>query len=233
MKKIFGAFILFTGLCILFFVFYGQFTSDSIQDQMKHAILTKNSDSPEAANLEAKNNLFTENHPSNVIKEPTDVMEVFEETTSEEESSENSPKRTTNEEKKQVIDNALAILTIPSIDLEVAVSEGLSDGNLKYSVAHYDTSASFGEVGNACVVGHRSHTYNRFFNRLDEVNIGDIVSLNTGEKQFSYQVNDVFVVEPKDIWVLAQHSNFAELTLITCTPVITPTHRLIIKATLL
>lgn len=230
MKKTIGAFVIFTGLCLLFFVFYGQWSSDSVQKQMKRAILARNHEELPSVNLSTKHDAFNVTHPSELIHEPSDVLEVFAETNEEENGKEKQFKR--NEEKQQVINNALAILSIPSIGLEVAVSEGLSHENLKYSVAHYANSATFGEIGNACIVGHRSHTYNRFFNRLDEVEIGNIVTLNTGINQFSYKVQNVLIVEPKDIWVLEQHHNFAELTLITCTPVRTPTHRLIIKATL-
>lgn len=236
MKNIIGAFILFIGLCIVFFVLYGSYTSSSIQDDMKKVILAREI----APQITDEPTTPSDDHEINQDKiqdaadEPEEVMDILEEKnnkeTSEEEEEEAKAKR--EEERKQVIKSALAILSIPSIDLEVAVSEGLTDLNLKYSVAHYDTSAAIGQLGNACIVGHRNYTYNRFFSRLDEVSVGDDITLNTGMEQYSYTVTEILIVEPKDIWVLRQHTEYAELTLITCTPIRNPTHRLIIKAKL-
>ncbi|MDP4090248.1 MAG: class D sortase [Bacillota bacterium] len=134
--------------------------------------------------------------------------------------------------KDSVNDRAIAILTIPKIDLVVPVMEGTSNDSLKYSVGHFDNTAMPGEKGNFCVAGHRSYTYNEYFNRLDEVKNGDVIEVQTRNgATYKYQVNDIKVVEPSEVSVLDPTQD-ATITLVTCTPVRIATHRLIIKGKL-
>ena len=74
----------------------------------------------------------------------------------------------------------LAVLSIPSIDLEVAVREGVGSWSLRYSVGHYTPSAMPGEAGNCVIMGHRNYTYGEFFNRLDELKAGDTLVFDEG-----------------------------------------------------
>lgn len=129
-------------------------------------------------------------------------------------------------------EQCIGILSIPKIHLTVAVSEGVTMEKLKYSVAHYSNTADIGEKGNCCIAGHRSYTYNEFFNRLDELENGDYIHLETDDEKFIYEVYDVFIVEPTEVGVLDNSEN-CEITLITCTPVRSATHRLIIKGKLI
>lgn len=122
-------------------------------------------------------------------------------------------------------------MNIPKIDLEVAISEGVTMKNLNYSVSHYANTAGLGEKGNCCIAGHRSYSYNQFFNRLNEINKDDYIYIETTKNKFTYKVYDVFVVEPTEVWVL-DYSEHCEITLITCTPIRAATHRLIIKGKL-
>ncbi|WP_336245847.1 class D sortase [Paenibacillus apiarius] len=73
----------------------------------------------------------------------------------------------------------------------------------------------------------------RHFNRLDELEAGDEIKIETTNNTYVYKVNTKFVVEPEDLSVLDQNKDDKELTLITCEPMDNPTHRLIIKAEIL
>lgn len=126
---------------------------------------------------------------------------------------------------------AIGIMTIPKINLKVAIGEGVDNETLKFAVGHFKGTAMPGEKGNFCAAGHRSYTYNEYFNRLDEVNKGDEIIVKTQKGEFKYQVTDQFVVEPSQVEVL-KPTDDATLTLVTCTPVRVATHRLIIKAKL-
>ena len=125
----------------------------------------------------------------------------------------------------------LAVLTIPSIDLEVAVREGIGSYSLKYSVGHYPLSAMPGEADNCVILGHRNYTYGEFFNRLDELNAGDTIIIERSGVVYTYVVTEKFIVEPSDTYVL-NPAGEATLTLITCTPIRVATHRLIVRCTL-
>ncbi len=122
-------------------------------------------------------------------------------------------------------------LLIPKLDLDVAISEGVSSRMLRYSVGHFTGTALPGAAGNCAIVGHRSYLWGEFFNRLDEMFPGDEIILSRDGKSYTYIVTEKFVVEPDELWVLNQ-GEMNELTLITCTPIRVASHRLIVKAEL-
>lgn len=128
--------------------------------------------------------------------------------------------------------NIIGILSIPKIDLNVTIAEGIENETLKYSVGHFEETAMPGEIGNCSLVGHRSYTYGEYFNRLGEVEIGDTLIVKTDTDVYTYKVNEIKVVEPEEVSVLDQHDK-REITLVTCTPIRIATHRLIVKGELI
>ena len=131
----------------------------------------------------------------------------------------------------QEINGTVGLMIIPKIDLKVAIGEGIDMETLKYAVGHFTDTAMPGEKGNFCVAGHRSYTYNEYFNRLDEMKIGDEIIVKTVKGEYKYKVYETKVVEPTEVSVLGPTKD-ATLTLVTCTPVRVATHRLIIKGRL-
>jgi sortase A len=129
------------------------------------------------------------------------------------------------------ISSAIGIINIPKIDLKVAVGEGIENKTLKYAVGHFEGTAMPGEKGNFAVAGHRSYTYSEYFNRLDELNVGDDIIVKTSKGEFTYKVYDKKVVEPTEVSVLDKTKE-ATITLVTCTPIRVATHRLIVKGKL-
>ena len=88
----------------------------------------------------------------------------------------------------------------------------------------------FGEIGNAAIAAHRSRTFGRFFNRLDEVKIGDEIVIKDKNTTYTYTVFDKKIVRRCYVSVLDGNGKDKILTLITCDPVDVATHRLIIHA---
>ena len=127
--------------------------------------------------------------------------------------------------------DVLGIIKIPKIDVEVALCQGTTKQTLKYAVGHFAETAYPGEVGNCAIIGHRNYTYGEFFNRLDELEVDDLIEVLYNNEQFTYQVTGKKVVEPTQLEVLDQGEEKA-LTLITCTPIRVATHRLIVSAIL-
>ena len=112
--------------------------------------------------------------------------------------------------------NAMAIMEIPSIDLMQGVVEGIQDSVIKYYLGHFPESAEPGEEGNFAVAGHRVSSYTDAFVNLYKVKPGDDIKITTREKVYTYTVNEVFVVEPEDVYVL-EETDEATITLVTCT----------------
>jgi sortase A len=127
--------------------------------------------------------------------------------------------------------DAIGIMIIPKIELKAAIGEGVDMETLKFALGHFQGTAMPGEKGNFCVAGHRSYTYNEFFNRLNEIETGDSIIVRTKQEEFTYKVYEKKVVEPTEVSVL-NTTNDATITLVTCTPIHIATHRLIIKGRL-
>ena len=134
------------------------------------------------------------------------------------------------EDKKpsEVKQGTIGIISIPKIEVNVALSEGVDVETLKYAVGHFTGTPMPGKKGNFCVAGHRSYAYNEYFNRLDELTIGDKITVTTLGGAFTYEVYESKVVRPEETSVL-DNTESSEITLVTCTPIRVATHRLIVK----
>ncbi|MHA7964786.1 class D sortase [Paenibacillus sp. CAU 1782] len=126
--------------------------------------------------------------------------------------------------------NAIASIKIPSIKLNLPVLEGATQKNMKYAAAHLKETSPLGAVGNAAIAAHRMKARGSLFNRLDEVKVGDKIIVETKNETFTYTVYNVSIVEPTDVSVLNYNQTDKRLTLITCDPIVNPTHRLIVHA---
>ena len=122
-------------------------------------------------------------------------------------------------------------LKIPSINVDVMIAPGVTDDVLKNAVGWMTSTSLPEENSNIAIAGHRSHTYGQFFHRMGEVEIGDIVYLETHSGEYKFEVYDISVVLPDDLSVL-EPTEEAELTLITCEPLYSDQFRLIVKAKL-
>ncbi|MGJ7919847.1 class D sortase [Neobacillus sp. LXY-4] len=146
----------------------------------------------------------------------------------------------TKENPQQVEQNegdAIGILQIPKIKLMTPIVEGASPENIRYAVGHLPSSSSINELAkkdkNFAIAGHRSYTYGEFFNRLNELNLGNKVIISTQNKVFTYKVFDKKIVAPSDIEVLNPIKGKSMITLITCHPEHSDKQRLIVFCELL
>jgi sortase A len=130
----------------------------------------------------------------------------------------------------------IGILQIPKIDLKTPITEGAEPENIRYAVGHLPSSSSVYDLGkkdqNFAIAGHRSYTYGKFFNRLDELEKGDELTLFAQNKIFTYQVFDKKIVNPTDVEVIYPIKGKSMITLITCHPEYSDKQRLIVFADL-
>ncbi len=110
-------------------------------------------------------------------------------------------------------DVALGILSVPSINLEVAIFEGTSARVLNLGVGRVVGTARVGDPDNLALAGHRDG----FFRGLKDIDIGDELILETEDQKEQYEVTEVLVVMPEDVHVLEQTGE-PMITLITCYP---------------
>lgn len=121
-------------------------------------------------------------------------------------------------------------ITIEKIDVDLPIIENASEENLKHSTCHIKYTCFPGEKGNCFVAAHRSWTYGKFFNRLDELEPGDSIAIETGYGKYNYKVNCIEVVKPNNTEVFFRDEY--DLTLVTCTPLILATYRLLVFCSL-
>ena len=133
---------------------------------------------------------------------------------------------------KTVQQKVIGVIKISKIKVKAPIVEGVKSANLRVGIGHIPGTAGLGQAGNCALAGHRSYTFGRFFNRLDELKIGDTISIITRDGEYKYTVYDKTVVLPSDVSVLKGSKDENVLTLITCTPIYVATHRLIVKARL-
>ena len=107
----------------------------------------------------------------------------------------------------------LAIFRTPELDLEVAVLEGTSDLVLNRGVGRIEGTAGIDEVGNLGIAGHRDG----FFRGLKDIDRGDTMELETLSKIRTYVIDDISIVSPEDVYVLAPSAE-PRITLVTCYP---------------
>lgn len=126
----------------------------------------------------------------------------------------------------------IGILTIPRIEAKLPVTAGVTEEQLKVSEGWVTQSAPIGGEGNAVIAGHRSYTYGRHFNRLGELEDGDEIRYTTADgEDMTFLVSEILTIEPCDPATFATPlEGTAQLTLYTCTPVRTATHRLLVRA---
>ena len=111
------------------------------------------------------------------------------------------------------VQRPLGVLRISAINLEVPVLERIDDLTLSRVVGHIDGTPAPGETGNVGIAGHRDG----FFRALRDIYLGDTIDLFTEKGNSRYVVDEIFIVPPDDVAVLAPRSEPA-LTLVTCYP---------------
>lgn len=125
--------------------------------------------------------------------------------------------------------DAVAILKIPRINLDMVVVEGTDTESLKKGPGHYsDTAYPWQDHGRVGIAGHRT-TYLHPFYDLNEMKEGDPIVLETEYGTFRYVVTSVFVIPPDNSSVLHQTNN-PTLVLTTCNPRYSAAERLIVIA---
>lgn len=127
--------------------------------------------------------------------------------------------------------DAVALLQIPKIGVQQAVVEGVGVDDLKKGPGRYPKTRMPGEAGNAAIAGHRT-TYGAPFFRLNELTVGDPITVTTRAGKYRYEVTELKVVLPSNIEVLDETPD-ARLTLTTCNPRYSAAQRLIVVAKLI
>jgi len=108
------------------------------------------------------------------------------------------------------------VIEIADLHIKAPILEGTDNATLAKATGHFIGSGDFG-VGNYCIAGHNSVIYKEYFNHLKNIEMGMKITLyDKDKKSYIYTVNENFIVEPNETWVLNDFGD-NRITIITCT----------------
>ena len=125
----------------------------------------------------------------------------------------------------------MGYIDVPKIRVKLPVYHGTEEAVLQTSIGHLtETSLPVGGSGSHCVLsGHRGLPSARLFSDLDKLVEGDTFTLSILNESYTYEVDRIRVVEPKDLSELQIEPERDLCTLVTCTPYGVNTHRLLVR----
>ena len=125
----------------------------------------------------------------------------------------------------------MGYVTIPSIKVRLPIYHGTDEGILQIATGHIAGSSLpvGGPDTHAVVSGHTGLPSAKLFTGLDKLKKGDIFAFHVLDQTYTYQVDRITTVLPKDLSQLNIESGKDYATLVTCTPYGVNTHRLLVR----
>ncbi|WP_099321249.1 class C sortase [Anaerococcus sp. Marseille-P3625] len=129
------------------------------------------------------------------------------------------------------VEEMIGHVEVPKINQDLPIYAGTSEDILQKGVGHLEgTSLPVGgNSTHAVLTAHSGLPEATLFTHLNELEIGDKFYVHNIEGVLAYQVDQIKVIEPsnfKDLMVAPGHDY---VTLLTCTPIMINTHRLIVR----
>jgi sortase A len=132
--------------------------------------------------------------------------------------------------KEEMLSRTKGILSIPKIDVKMLIMDGVDDETLRVAVGRLPYTDDLDEIGNCVLAGHRSHTFGKYLNRLNELVTGDKITVQTKNKTLNYTIYKMQIIEPDDFSIIEKNGTDKILTVFTCDPPGIGSHRLVVQA---
>lgn len=125
----------------------------------------------------------------------------------------------------------MGYITVPKINQELPLYHGTSDAVLATACGHFEGSSLpvGGEGTHSVVSAHRGLPTAVLFTHLDRMEIGDTFYFTILDRKFTYEVDQIRVVEPHDTSLIQIEQGKDYCTLLTCTPYGINTQRLLVR----
>lgn len=143
------------------------------------------------------------------------------------------------EEYNQILDisgtGMIGTLFIPKLGVSVPFYHGNSDTVLQIAAGHMEGS-SFpidGFTTHAVIAAHTGMASMELFTKLDQMESGDQFMVQILNKQYVYQVSEIYTVLPTEMKYLEFQTDRNLTTLLTCTPLGVNSHRLLVTGELI
>lgn len=133
-------------------------------------------------------------------------------------------------------DGIMGYLSIPEINLKLAIYHGTSDDVLQTGVGHMNGSKLpiGGESTHCVLAAHRGLPSAELFTNIDQLQTGDRFYIHVLDRVLAYKVDQILPMVDKDDQktlkeALSIHEGEDEVSLFTCTPYGVNSHRLIVR----
>jgi sortase A len=121
-------------------------------------------------------------------------------------------------------------IQIPAIGVDAPIVQGDGWEQLKKGVGQHIGSANPGETGNVVLSAHND-IFGEIFRDLDRLKPGDVITIYTNQRAYTYVVSESQVVEPTQVDLMESTSQ-PTLTLISCYPYLVDDKRIAITSRL-
>lgn len=125
----------------------------------------------------------------------------------------------------------MGYITVPKISQELPVYHGTSESVLAIAVGHFEGSSfPIGGIDTHSVVSaHRGLPTATLFTYLDRMEIGDTFYFKILDREITYEVDQIRIVEPHELELIQIEPGGDYCTLVTCTPYGINTQRLLVR----
>lgn len=129
------------------------------------------------------------------------------------------------------INGLIGYISIPKININLPIYHGVSNATLLKGIGHLkETSLPYGgESTHAALAGHTGLSKQKMFDDIDKLVEGDEFQIYVLDKVLTYRVDKISVVDPNDVSQIQIEEGKDYVTLITCTPRLVNTHRLLVR----
>lgn len=128
-------------------------------------------------------------------------------------------------------DGIMGYMEIPAIQIRLPIYHGCTENELSKGAGHLPSSSLpvGGKSTHAVLAAHSGRADSKMFTDLDQVKEGDLIYLYVLNKTLTYEVDQITVTTPDDTDAIQIIDGEDLLTLLTCTPYGTNTHRLLVR----
>lgn len=125
----------------------------------------------------------------------------------------------------------IASIHIPDIEINLPIYAGSGEDVLQKGVGHLEgTSLPIGGINShAVLTAHTGLPNSRLFTDLDKLKVGDKFYITNIKETLAYQIDSITIIEPTDFSSLVIFPDQDYVTLLTCTPYMINSHRLLVR----
>lgn len=129
------------------------------------------------------------------------------------------------------VEEMVGHIQIPKIKIDIPIRAGSSEDVLQKGAGHLEgTSLPIGGNSTHTVItAHRGLPNAKLFRNLDQLAYGDVFYIINIKETIAYKVDKIQVVEPSDFEPVLVVENKDYATLLTCTPYMINSHRLLVR----